>query len=83
MFGFDRSNADLGRARARARHGYERCRSGPEDPSSVVVQPKVDQPPEVDRRHPQRQAELVPDHAPVADPAMAVGHDQMFWRALR
>ena len=61
----------------RARHWHERarCRSGPEHPSSTVVEAEVDEPAEVDGGHPHRKPELVPGHSAVADPSPAVGHE--------
>src|SRR4029453_16891116 len=47
--------------------------SGQYPPGIVVVQPHCDQPAQVDRGDPQRQAELVAGQAAIADPAVALG----------
>jgi hypothetical protein len=47
----------------------------------VVVEAHGDQPAQIDRGHPQRQAELVAGQAAVADPAVALATSQAIERS--
>src|SRR5712692_505962 len=48
--------------------------SGRQDPSSIVVEPEIDEPSQVDRGDPVGQSQLVSSDPPVADPAVAGGN---------